>query len=99
VRVAFPGQDGRDDPHAGDAADVAEHFGELDIQLLQGLLHVLHMHGGQTDEQRALPPVRHARKFFVQPALDLLIAAQTTRNGPSVQSAAARIFMLQRSWP
>ena len=62
--VACPGQDGRDDHHPGNAGDVAEYFGELDIHLLQGLLHVLHVPAGRADQGGPLPQIGPERQVF-----------------------------------
>jgi hypothetical protein len=56
-RVPFPGQDRRDDPLAGLAGDVGHHLGQLDVELLQRLLHVLGVAGGVPDLHLSLPVV------------------------------------------
>src|SRR6266581_832106 len=49
-RGAFAFQDGLDNRHAGHPGDVAHHFGELEVHLLQGFLHMLDMLAGVGDE-------------------------------------------------
>ena len=56
-RVALAGQDGLDDRRAGHAGDVADDLGELDVHLLQRLLHVLDVVRGVADQHLPLPPV------------------------------------------
>jgi len=43
------------DGHAGEAIDVADYLSQLDVHLLQGLLHVLHVLGSIADQHLALP--------------------------------------------
>ena len=55
--VAFARQDGGDDQHSGHPGDVADDLRQLDVHLLQGLLHVLDVAGGVAHQHLPLPPV------------------------------------------
>ncbi len=61
-RVAFAAQDGLDDRHAGQSRDVTDDFGQFDIHLLHGLLHVLDVTGGVAHLHLPLPPVGTQRQ-------------------------------------
>ena len=54
VRVAFPSHDVTNDHHPGDASDVADHVGQLDIHLLQRLLHTLDFRGAGPNQVVAM---------------------------------------------
>jgi hypothetical protein len=56
-RVAFPVEDGAEDPHPGGAGDVADHLVELDVHLGQRLLHALDVRGAVADQGVALAQV------------------------------------------
>ena len=55
--VALAVEDGQDDRHAGQPGDAADDLGQLDVHLLEGLLHVLDMTGGVADLRLPQPPV------------------------------------------
>ena len=55
--VAFPVEEGLKDAPAGHARQSTNHLMELDIHLLQRLLHVLHMGGGIANQVIAMTPV------------------------------------------
>jgi len=57
VRIALACQDGAQDPHAGDAGDIADHVMELEVHLFEGLLHVLNVVGSVAGEHLALAQV------------------------------------------
>jgi hypothetical protein len=61
-RVAGAPDDGLEDEHPGHPGDVGHHLGQLDVHLLQGLLHVLDGPPGVGDDQLPLPQVsaKHA---------------------------------------
>jgi hypothetical protein len=44
---AFAREDGLEDGHAGHTRDITDDLGELEVHLLQGLLHGLNMLGGR----------------------------------------------------
>ncbi len=54
VRIAFSGHDGADDRLAGQAHDVGEHLGELNVHLHQRLLHPLYPTGLLGEQHLAL---------------------------------------------
>jgi len=55
VRVALAGDDVAQDEPPGHARDVADHVGQLEIHLLQRLLHVLNLAGAALDQIVAMP--------------------------------------------
>ena len=64
--IALALQDGTDDQHAGHPRDVADDLRQLDIHLLQGLLHVLDMTGGVAHLHLPLPPVGTQRQHGIR---------------------------------
>ena len=52
-----PLKDGLYDPHACHPGNIADHMGELEVHLLQSLLHVLDVMGGIGDQHRALSQI------------------------------------------
>lgn len=50
VRVPLAVEDGAEDAHASDAADIADDVVKLEVHLVEGLLHVLNVVGGVADE-------------------------------------------------
>ena len=57
LRRPRPPQDRPEDGPPGDARDVAEDFRQLQVHLLQGLLHVLHVPAGRADQVGPLSQV------------------------------------------
>ncbi len=55
--IALPAEDRPDDRQAGHPGDVADDVGQLQVHLLEGLLHVLNMVGGVGHEHRALAEI------------------------------------------
>ena len=49
-RVSFAGEDGVDDRESGQAGDIADHMVQLQIHLVQRLLHALDMGRGGLDQ-------------------------------------------------
>ena len=64
--VTFALQDGFDDRHTGQPRDVADDFGQFDIHLLHGLLHVLGVAGGVANLHLPLPPVGTQRQHGIR---------------------------------
>jgi len=48
---------GADNGHAGDTTHITDHFGQLDIHLLQRFLHVLHVLAAVADQHLSLPQI------------------------------------------
>jgi hypothetical protein len=57
TRVAFAAQDCLADGQSGETHHIADHFGQLDVHFLQGLLEVLHMLARVADQHLPLPQV------------------------------------------
>src|SRR5215831_5549160 len=57
LRRPCPAQDRPEDGPPGDAGDVAEDLRQLQVHLLQGFLHVLHVLAGMADQRGPLPQV------------------------------------------
>lgn len=57
MRITLATQNGPDDRHPRHAADVADDFGQLDVHLLQRLLHVLDVLASITDQHLTLTQV------------------------------------------
>ena len=70
--VALAGQDGRADPHARRAGDVAATLGARDSHRFEGFVHVLHVRAGRGDAHLPLPleAAQHA---------DLVVGAEGPR--------------------
>jgi hypothetical protein len=62
--IAFACQDGRDDAPAGQTRNVGQHLGQLDVHLLEGLLHVLDVAGGASRGAQSLSPEPAAERGF-----------------------------------
>ena len=56
--IALTGEDGTNDLHSGHAGQIADDVMELDIHLVQGLLHMLNMSTGITGQVVTLAHVR-----------------------------------------
>jgi hypothetical protein len=50
-RIPLAGHDRPNDCQACRARDIGQHLGQLDIHLLQGFLHVLHMRGAIVEQR------------------------------------------------
>jgi hypothetical protein len=50
LRVSFPGDNGPQDEQPGQAGDVRQDVMELEVHLLQGLLHMQDMRGSMLDQ-------------------------------------------------
>ena len=61
MRVALASDNGADDALPGDACDIAERLGQLDMHLQQRLLHVEDMRGAMLDELGAMAQQRPQR--------------------------------------
>src|SRR3954453_11164737 len=57
LRITLAGQNGTDDGHTGQSSDIRDDMMEEQVHLLQGLLHMLDVGGGPTDQHGALAQV------------------------------------------
>jgi hypothetical protein len=66
ARIAKPGEvagitltshNRPDDGQASHARDIGQHLGQLDIHLLQGFLHMLHMRGAIVEQRGAMAQI------------------------------------------
>jgi hypothetical protein len=63
--IALAREDGFEDGHTGHARNVTDHLGELEVHLLQGLLHVLNMVSGIGKQHLAVAQIAAQHAYLV----------------------------------